>query len=132
MVQRVRCADNEYRWFRVKGQTRRDANGYPLRSVGALTDIHSQKLAEEAKERQVAYQARLEASLKDIGRIVETIELIARQTNLIALNAAIEAARAGNAGRGFSVIAGEVRQLSSRTTEATAEVSRIQRALAEA
>ena len=132
VVQRVRCADNEYRWFRVKGQTKRDANGYPLRSVGALTDIHSQKLAEEAKERQVAYQARLEASLKDIGRIVETIELIARQTNLIALNAAIEAARAGNAGRGFSVIAGEVRQLSSRTTEATAEVSRIQRALAEA
>ena len=97
-----------------------------------MTDIHSQKLAEEAKERQVAYQAKLEASLKDIGKIVETIELIARQTNLIALNAAIEAAHAGNAGRGFSVIAGEVRQLSSRTTEATTEVSRIQRALAEA
>jgi len=132
VVQRVRCADNEYRWFRVKGQTKRDANGYPLRSVGALTDIHSQKLAEEAKERQVAYQARLEASLKDIGKIVETIELIARQTNLIALNAAIEAAHAGNAGRGFSVIAGEVRQLSSRTTEATTEVSRIQRELAQA
>ena len=132
VVQRVRCADNEYRWFRVKGQTKRDANGYPLRSVGALTDIHSQKLAEEAKERQVAYQAKLEASLKDIGKIVETIELIARQTNLIALNAAIEAAHAGNAGRGFSVIAGEVRQLSSRTTEATTEVSRIQRELAQA
>lgn len=101
----------------------------------AETARHGGSIVEETlnKMRVIAESVRgtarkmeeLGKSSDQIGRIIGVIDDIADQTNLLALNAAIEAARAGEQGRGFAVVADEVRKLAERTTTATKEIAQM-------
>jgi len=88
-------------------------------AISAMTAL-SQRISESCDQIET-----LNASTDEIGKILDVIKGISQQTNLLALNAAIEAARAGEAGRGFAVVADEVRNLAHRTQESAEEIHRM-------
>ena len=93
-------------------QVNADLQGQVADALRYQADLHDQKIM-------------LEETMRHLSAVVSAIDGIARQTRLLALNATIEAARAGEVGRGFKVVADEVRRLATATREATEQATRL-------
>jgi len=127
---RLLCKNGDYRWFRARGQTSRDDEGMPLRAVGVLTDIQPEKDRLVMEEDRQSKRLAAKADADRIGELVADIQLIAHQTNIVSLNATIEAARLGHDGKGFAVIADEIRRLAHTTQDITKHVAHLQESIA--
>jgi PAS domain S-box-containing protein len=108
-----------YIWCRERGRGVRDEQGRLYRVIGAVRDISDERNAKAAHEQILQHN---QDTYGQIAQVVSVIKGIAEQTNLLALNAAIEAARAGEVGRGFSVVADEVKKLAQSTRQATQDI----------
>ncbi|GFM86151.1 chemotaxis protein [Pseudomonas cichorii] len=115
----ARNAENTARSSSSATGAAQDGLGLVKKTVSAIDTMSNDVQKTASLIGELADQSR------DIGKVLDVIRGLAEQTNLLALNAAIEAARAGEAGRGFAVVADEVRALAHRTQQSTSEIERL-------
>ncbi|CAM4269222.1 methyl-accepting chemotaxis protein [Pseudoalteromonas byunsanensis] len=125
-INELECSSSEVKNTTHIASEKSDSSNHLAEESMAVAERTEQSINQLAQDiRQAATQvSQLQAQTLEVGKVLEVISSIAEQTNLLALNAAIEAARAGEAGRGFAVVADEVRTLATRTHDSTDEIKR--------
>ena len=126
MIRSKENMDDVFRYFEVLSEMSDDAAVIVRNGFGSMKEMNSQiGTVRNAINSAFATVNELQEEMKEIGKFLSGITSITEQTNLLALNASIESARAGEAGRGFEVVAGEIRKLATQSQQTVTQIKKI-------